>query len=74
MTDAEHDDALGELGQRILKRLDSQPLILGTPRRQNYKHVSVTIPISAILTEDDLINAIGDVLRDMRLELAEWAK
>lgn len=24
MTDAKHDDALGELGQRILKRLDTQ--------------------------------------------------
>lgn len=71
LTEAEYDDALGDLAKGILKRLDTCPLHLGSDRRAHYKHAGVTIPISAVVTEDDLVNAIHEVLQGLRLELAE---
>lgn len=69
MTEAEYDTALGELAKGVLKRLDTCPLHLGSDRRAHYKHASVTIPISAVVTEDDLVNAIHYILQDLSLDL-----
>jgi hypothetical protein len=71
MTEAEYDDALGDLAKGVLKRLDTCPLHLGSSPRQHYKTASIIIPISSILTEDDLVNAIHEVLQGLRLDLTE---
>lgn len=73
MTDADYEAALDRLAKGVLERLDTCPLHLGSTRRQYHKHASITIPISAVVTEDDLVNAIADVMRGLRLEFAEWA-
>ena len=72
LTEAEYDEALDRVVKAVLARLDTNPLRLGSRRREHHPDASITIPLSSVLTEADLANAMADVLRDMRLEFSRW--
>lgn len=72
MTDAEHDHALSVFAERLLRALDSRPLEVATRTRDFRRQIKVEIPFSDLVSEDDLVNVIAEIMREAKTEFAPW--
>lgn len=73
MTDSEQDECLGHVVTALLRKFDSQPLTLQKGGlRTSLSARPVQIPLSYLISEAELCNALFDVMSKFKLEFATY--